>query len=127
MSQARKFFNVHFQILPPLTRGLRSFRAHQCSSNQMQILKDRSPHTTTAVGIAYCLWLFFSINKVFNLTKLKSIIYIYIYIYIYYIYISVILGYINIIQIYIYFIYYIYQINPLYYVSNIIYVYIESY
>ena len=53
----------------------RSLRAHQCSSDQMKILKDQSAQTTTrAVGIAYRLWLPFSINGVLNLTKLRSII-----------------------------------------------------
>ena len=37
--------------------------------------KDQSAQTTTrAVGIAYRLWLPFSINRVLNLTKLRSII-----------------------------------------------------
>ena len=41
----------------------------------MKILKDQSAQTTTrAVGIAYCLWLPFSMNRVLNLTKLRSII-----------------------------------------------------
>ena len=41
----------------------------------MKILKDQSAQTTTrAVGIAYCLWLPFSVNRVLNLTKLRSII-----------------------------------------------------
>ena len=50
----------------------------------MKILKDQSAQTATrAVGLAYRLWLPFSINRVLNLTKLRSVIYIYIYIYIY--------------------------------------------
>ena len=53
----------------------RSLRAHQRSSDQMKILKDQSAQTTArAVGIAYRLWLPFSINRVLNLTKLRSII-----------------------------------------------------
>ena len=53
----------------------RSLRAHQCSSDQMKILKDQSAQTTTrAVGIANRLWQPFSINRVLNLTKLRSII-----------------------------------------------------
>ena len=37
----------------------RSLRAHQCSSDQMKILKDQSAHTTTrAVGVAFHLWLY---------------------------------------------------------------------
>ena len=52
-----------------------SLRAHQRSSDQMKILKDQSAQTTTrAVDIAYRLWLPFSINRVLNLTKLRSII-----------------------------------------------------
>ena len=47
----------------------------KCSSDQMKILKDQSAQTTTrAVGIANRLWLPFSINRVLNLTKLRSII-----------------------------------------------------
>ena len=54
----------------------RSLRAHQRSSDQMKILKDQSAQTATrAVGLAYCLWLPFSINRVLNLTKLRSGIY----------------------------------------------------
>ena len=53
----------------------RSLKAHQRSSDQMRILKDLSAQTTTrAVGTAYRLWLPFSINRVLNLTKLRSII-----------------------------------------------------
>ena len=53
----------------------RSLRAHQRSLDQMKILKDQSAQTTsTAVGIAYHLWLPFSINRMLNLTKLRSII-----------------------------------------------------
>ena len=82
VSQLGSFFNAHFQILPALARKLRSFRTEQCSSDQMQILKDHSAHSR-ALGIAYRLWLPLSIDRVFNLTKLKNILYIYIYIYIY--------------------------------------------
>ena len=58
--------------------------AHQRSClDQMKILKTHSAQTSTrAVGIAYHLWLSFSINRVLNLAKLRSMIYIYIYIYI---------------------------------------------
>ena len=43
----------------------RSLRAHQRSSDQMKISKDQSAQTTArAVGIAYRLWLPFSINRV---------------------------------------------------------------
>ena len=53
----------------------RSLRAHQRSSDQMKISKEQSAQTTArAVGIAYRLWLPFSINRVLNLTKLRSII-----------------------------------------------------
>ena len=49
----------------------RSLRDHQ---HQMKILKDQSAQTTArAVGIAYRFWLPFSINRVLNLTKLRSI------------------------------------------------------
>ena len=52
-----------------------SLRAHQHSSDQMKILKDQSAQTTTrASGLAYRLWLPFSINRVLNLTKLRSVI-----------------------------------------------------
>ena len=41
----------------------RSLRAHQRSSDQMKILKDQSAQITArAVGIAYRLWLPFSMN-----------------------------------------------------------------
>ena len=55
-------------------------RAHQRDcSDQMKILKGQSAETTTrAVGIAYPLWLSFSINRMVNLTNLRSIIYKYI-------------------------------------------------
>ena len=70
-----------------------SLRAHQRSSDQMKILKDQSAQTTTrVVGVAYRLWLPFSINRVLNLTKLRSVIcmsVIYIYISIIYIYVYV--------------------------------------
>ena len=47
----------------------------ECSLVQIKILKDQSAHTTTrAVGVAYHLWLPFSINRVLNLTKLRSFI-----------------------------------------------------
>ena len=51
----------------------RSLRTHQSSSDQMKILKDNStqttrvfPTTTRAVGIAYRLWLPFSINRIYS-------------------------------------------------------------
>ena len=69
----------------------RSFRVHQCRSDQMQILKDRSTHTAKAVGTAVLNQQSVQLNKVTE----HYIIYIYIYIYI-----SVILGYIGIIHIY---------------------------
>ena len=48
----------------------RSLRAHQRSSDQMKILKDQSAQTTTrVVGVAYRLWLTFSIKRVLNLTN----------------------------------------------------------
>ena len=71
VSKQGSFFNVHFQILPALARNFHSFRAHQCSSDQMQILKDHSAHTTRAVDIAYRFWLPFSINSV-QLNKVKE-------------------------------------------------------
>ena len=116
VSKQGSFFNVHFQILSALARKFRSFRAHQCSSDQMQILKDHNAHTTRALGIAYRLWLPFSINTVFNLTKLKNITHTHthththahththIYIYIYYI----LALYLDILALYIYIVYYIY-------------------
>ena len=126
VSKQGSFFNVHFQILSALARKFRSFRAHQCSSDQMQILKDHNAHTTRALGIAYRLWLPFSINTVFNLTKLKNITHTHTHthtrthththIYIYILHISVIFGYISIIHIYC--ILYIYQINTLYHISK---------
>ena len=72
----------------------RSLRAHQYSSDQKEILKDKSAQTTArVVSVAYRLWLPFLINRVLNLTKLRNVIYdqsvdssyfahIYIYIYI---------------------------------------------
>ena len=79
-----------------------SLRAHQCSSDQKKILKDESAQTTArVVSVAYRLWLSFLINRVLNLTKLRSIIYAYIYIYIY-IYISIYLYLYLYIYIYIY-------------------------
>ena len=42
----------------------------------MKIFKDQSPETTaTVVSVAYRLWLPLLINRVLNLTKLKSIIF----------------------------------------------------
>ena len=65
----------------------RSLRAHQYSSNQKKILKGQSAQTTArVVSVAYRLWLPVLINRVLNLTKLRSVIcdiYIYIYIYMY--------------------------------------------
>ena len=53
----------------------RSLRAHQYSSDQMKILKDQSAQTTArVVRVAYRLWLPFLINRVRNLTKLRSVI-----------------------------------------------------
>ena len=55
---------------------LRSLRAHQYSSDQKKILKDQSAQTTArVVSVAYRLWLPFLINRVLNLTKLRSVIY----------------------------------------------------
>ena len=55
----------------------RSLRALQRSSDQMRILKDQSAQTTTtSVGVAYRSWLSFSINRVLNLKKSRSVIYI---------------------------------------------------
>ena len=52
-----------------------SLRAHQYSSDQMTILKDQSARTTArVVSIAYRLWICFLINRVFNITKLTSVI-----------------------------------------------------
>ena len=57
-------------------RLLRFLRIHQRSSDQMKILKDQSAQTTTrAVGIAYRLWLPFSINRMLNPTKLIDYLY----------------------------------------------------
>ena len=53
-----------------------SLRAHQYSSDQMKILKDQSAQTTPrVVSVANPLLLPFLINRVVNLTKLRSIIY----------------------------------------------------
>ena len=53
-----------------------SLRAHQYSSDQKKILKDQIAQTTArVVSIAYHLWLPFFINRVLNLTKLRSVIY----------------------------------------------------
>ena len=53
-----------------------SLRAHQYSSGQMKFLKDQSAQTTArVVSVAYCLWLPFLVNRVLNLTKLRSVIY----------------------------------------------------
>ena len=52
----------------------RSLRAHQHSSDQMKILKDQSAGTTARVmSVAYPLWLPFLINRVLNITKLRSV------------------------------------------------------
>ena len=54
----------------------RSLRAHQHSSYQMKILKDQSAQTNArAVSVACRLWLPFLINRVLNLTMLRSVIY----------------------------------------------------
>ena len=53
-----------------------SLRAHQNSSDQKEILKDQSAQTTARViTAAYRLWLPIPINRVLNLTKLRSVIY----------------------------------------------------
>ena len=53
-----------------------SLRAHQYSSDQMKILKDQSAQNTPrVVSVANCLRLPLLINRVVNLTKLRSIIY----------------------------------------------------
>ena len=67
------YIHIHIHIGSICRQQLfRSLRAHQRSSDQMKILKDQSVQTTTrAVGIAYHLWLPFSINRVL---KLRSII-----------------------------------------------------
>ena len=135
VSKQGSFFNVHFQILSALARKFRSFRAHQCSSHQMQILKNHDAHTTRALGIAYRLWLPFSINTVFNLTKLKNITHTHTHIHTHthtHIYIYYILAlYLDILALYIYIIYYIYISNKYFIlyikISNIIYAYIECY
>ena len=60
----------------------RSLRAHQYSSDQKKILKNHSAQTTTrVVNVANRLWLPFLINRVLNLTKLRSVIFVYIYTY----------------------------------------------
>ena len=52
-----------------------SLRDYHRSSDQIKILKDQGAQTTTtAVSIAYRLWLPFPVNRVLNLTKLKSLI-----------------------------------------------------
>ena len=49
---------------------------HQHSSDQMKILKEQSAQTTArVVSVAYRLWLPFLINRVLNLTMLRSVIY----------------------------------------------------
>ena len=51
-------------------------RAHQYSSDQMKVLKDQSAQTTArVVSVTYRLWLAFLINRVLNLTMLRSIIF----------------------------------------------------
>ena len=96
-------YNIYIYTLSICRQQLlRSLRAHQYSSDQKKILKDKSAQTTARVAsVAYRLWLPFLINRVLNLTKLRSVIYdqsvdsscfalsIYIYIYIYYIYIYI--------------------------------------
>ena len=53
---------------------IRSLISYQRSSDQMKILKDQSGQSTgRAVEVAYGLWLPFSINRVINLIKLRSI------------------------------------------------------
>ena len=52
-----------------------SLRAQQYSSDQKKILKDQTAQTTASVvSLAYCLGLPFLINRVLNLTKLRSVI-----------------------------------------------------
>ena len=53
-----------------------SLGAHQHSSDQKKIVRDQSAQTTArVVSVTYCLWLTLSINKVLNLTKLRSVLY----------------------------------------------------
>ena len=59
-----------------MQQPLCSWRAHQHCSDQTKFLKNWSAQTTArVVSIVYRLWLPFLINRVFNLTKLRSIIY----------------------------------------------------
>ena len=52
-----------------------SLRAHQYNSGQLKIFKDQSAETTArVVSVTYRLWLLFLINRVLNLTKLRSVI-----------------------------------------------------
>ena len=54
----------------------RSWRAHQYSSHQKKIFKDKSAQTTSrVVNVVYRLWLPFVINRVLNLTNLRSVIF----------------------------------------------------
>ena len=51
-----------------------SLGAHQYSSDQKKTLKDQSAQTTArVVRVTYRLWLPFLINRVLNLTKLRSV------------------------------------------------------
>ena len=90
-------YKIELRLIISGKQLFRSLRAHQRSSDQMKILKDQSAQTATRVGaVVYRLWLPFSINRVLNLTKLRSVIcmsviyiyisIIYIYMYMYYIY-----------------------------------------
>ena len=68
----RKEHNIRSICRQQLCRFL---RAHQYSSDQMKILKDQSAQTTArVVSVAYRLWRPFLINRVLNLTKLRSVI-----------------------------------------------------
>ena len=64
---------MHLQQFCPLKAHQQ--KAHQYSSHQKKILKDQSAQTTArVVSDAYHLWLLFLINRVLNLTKLRSVI-----------------------------------------------------
>ena len=42
------------------------------SNTVHEYLEKSAQKTTTLVGLPYCLWLSFSINRVFNVTKLSQ-------------------------------------------------------
>ena len=68
------YIHIHIQSIYR-QQLFRSLRADQYSSDQKKILNDQSAHATArVVRVAYYLWLPFLINRVFNLTKLRSII-----------------------------------------------------